>query len=168
MRSAAPSPLAVAALVAFLCPALAGAGAAKAESDAIAIEKAWTGATPQGAKVAAGYLTIRNEGGEPDRLVGAHADFAGKTEIHLMNMVDGVMRMRPVNDGLPIPGNSAVILQPNGYHLMFIELTQPFAEGETVSGTLSFERAGEVAVSFQVMRLGAPGPDAETGQHQHR
>jgi copper(I)-binding protein len=50
---------------------------------------------------------------------------------------------------------------------MFMELTQPLAEGETVSGTLSFERAGNVVVSFQVMGLGAPGPGAETGQHQH-
>jgi copper(I)-binding protein len=167
MRAATPSPLAVAALAALIGLALAGVDAARAESDVIAIEKAWTRATPKGAKVAAGYLTIKNGGEEPDRLVGARADFAGNTEIHLMNMVDGIMRMRPVNDGLPIPGNSAVTLQPNGYHLMFMELTQPLAEGETVSGTLSFERAGDVAVSFQVMGLGAPGSDAETGQHQH-
>jgi periplasmic copper chaperone A len=140
---------------------------ATAETGAIAVEKAWTRATPKGAKVAAGYLTIRNHGDEPDRLLGGRAEFAGKTEIHLMNMVDGVMQMRPVRDGLQIMPNSTVALEPSGYHLMFMELARPLAEGETVSGALNFERAGEVPVSFAVMGLGAQGPDAEDHQHHH-
>jgi hypothetical protein len=140
---------------------------ATAETGAIAVEKAWTRATPKGAKVAAGYLTIRNDGEEPDRLVGARAEFARKTEIHLMNMVDGVMQMRPVRDGLQVMPNSTVALEPNGYHLMFMELARPLAEGETVSGALSFERAGEVPVSFAVMGLGAQAPDAKDHDHHH-
>ena len=139
---------------------------ATAETGAIAVEKAWTRATPKGAKVAAGYLTIRNDGDEPDRLLGGRAEFAGKTEIHLMNMVDGVMQMRPVSDGLAIPSKGTVRLEPNGYHLMFMELARPLAEGETVSGALSFERAGDVPVSFAVMGLGAQGLDAED-HHNH-
>ena len=140
---------------------------ATAETGAIAVEKAWTRATPKGAKVAAGYLTIRNHGDEPDRLLGGRAEFAGKTEIHLMNMVDGVMQMRHVRDGLQIMPNNTVALEPSGYHLMFMGLARPLAEGETVSGALSFERAGEVPVSFEVMGFGAQGPDAEDPQHHH-
>jgi periplasmic copper chaperone A len=140
---------------------------ASAETGAISVETAWTRATPKGAKVAAGYLTIRNDGEEPDRLVGARAEFAGKTEIHLMNMVDGVMQMRPVSVGLAIPSKGTVTLEPNGYHLMFMELAQPLAEGETVSGALSFERAGDVPVSFEVMGLGAQAPGAKDHDHHH-
>jgi hypothetical protein len=139
--------------------------AAKAEAGAISVENAWTRATPKGAKVAAGYLTIKNNGDQPDRLVAARADFAGKTEIHLMNSVDGVMRMRPVTDGVPVPSKDTVALEPNAYHLMFMDLAGPLQEGGSVRGELTFERAGSVEVTFKVMGIGAQGPEGH--QHHH-
>jgi hypothetical protein len=59
----------------------ASVGTAGAETGSIAVENAWTRATPTGAKVAAGYLTIKNNGDQPDRLVSARADFASKTDV---------------------------------------------------------------------------------------
>lgn len=141
--------------------------AAKAETGAISVENAWARATPKGAKVAAGYLTIENTGDQPDRLVSASATFAGKTEIHLMNMVDGVMQMRPITDGLTVPPIDTVALEPNSYHLMFMDLAGPLSEGETLRGELTFERAGSVEVTFQVMGIGAQGPEAQGHQHHH-
>jgi copper(I)-binding protein len=138
---------------------------AKAEAGAISVENAWTRATPKGAKVAAGYLTIKNNGDQPDRLVAARAEFAGKTEIHLMNTVDGVMRMRPVTDGVAVPPKDTVALEPNAYHLMFMDLAGPLREGESVRGELIFERAGSVEVTFKVMGIGARGPEGH--QHHH-
>ena len=80
--------------------ALAGASAAKAVS--ISAEKAWSRATLTGAKVAAGFVTIKNDGGEPDRLVSVSADFAGETQILQMSMTGGTMEMRPVPEGIAI------------------------------------------------------------------
>ena len=42
------------------------------------IENAWTRATPPGAKIAAGYMTIRNASGTADRLIAASSPAAAK------------------------------------------------------------------------------------------
>ncbi|WP_323033104.1 copper chaperone PCu(A)C [Paracoccus sp. (in: a-proteobacteria)] len=106
-------------------------------------------ATPPGAPVAGGFLTIAN-GGADDRLVSASVDFAGRAEIHEMAMDGEVMRMRQLPDGLPIPAGATVELKPGGYHLMFMELKQPLVEGEVVNVTLSFEKAGDVSLPLTV------------------
>lgn len=154
-----------ASMLAVLCLVLAASIAFAAEAGSISVENAWARATPKGALVAAGYLTIKNDGEERDRLVSAEAAFAGKTEIHRMNMADGVMQMRPVSDGVEIPPKDTLKLEPGGYHLMFMELAAPLNEGDTVSGALTFERAGRVPVTFQVLGIGAQSPAADSHQH---
>jgi hypothetical protein len=140
--------------------------AVKAEPRSIAVENAWTRATPKGAQVAAGYLTIKNDGAEPDRLVSASAGFAGKVEMHRSSMVDGMMKMRPAAEGIEIPPGSTVTLGPGGYHLMFMELAGPLNAGDTVAGELVFERAAKMEVAFKVLGIGAQGP-GKGAQHQH-
>lgn len=140
---------------------LLAAGAALAEKvGAVSVENAWSRAVPSGSKVAVGYLAIRNDGDEPDRLLSASAPFAGKTEIHQTSMAEGVMRMRPVPDGVPIPAKSTVLLEPNAYHIMFTGLIKPLAEGDTVPAKLTFEHAGSVDIAFQILGMGAQGPKA--------
>ena len=46
---------------------------------------------------------------------------------------------------------------------MFAHLAKPLVKGEKVEATLSFERAGQVAVEFPVEGLGAPGPPSTGG-----
>ena len=125
------------------------------QAGSIVIEHPWSRATPPGAKVAAGYMVIRNEGSEPDRLVGATAEIAGRTEIHAMEMKDGVMSMRPVEGGVEIPAGGEVKLQPGSYHMMFMDLAKPLREGDHFAGSLTFEKAGTVAVEFAVGSVGA-------------
>ena len=69
----------------------------------IVVEKPWARATPKGAEVGSGYLTIQNKGAAPDRLTGGTADFA-TVEIHQMSSENGVSQMRELKDGLNIPG----------------------------------------------------------------
>ena len=64
------------------------------------LDMPWTRATPPGATVAVGYVTIRNTGEYAARFVGGSAPLAGSVEIHEMTMTDGVVRMRPFVDGL--------------------------------------------------------------------
>ena len=150
----------VALAFALALPAAAPALAQEAKAGAVTVEHAWTRATPKGSEVGGGYLTIRNDGDAPDRLTGGSADF-GVVEIHEMKTDNGVMQMRRVNDGLAIPAHGSVRLAPGGYHLMFTHLTHPLAKGETVSATLTFERAGSVAVAFPVEGVGSAGPAAK-------
>jgi periplasmic copper chaperone A len=124
----------------------------------ITVGQAWSRATPKGAKVAGGYLTIENRGIQPDRLLSASSGAAAKVEIHQMSMQDGIMTMRPLDDGLAIPPDATVTLAPGGDHIMFIGLTAPFEEGQRVPVSLNFERAGRIEASFDVGSVGDKGP----------
>ena len=128
----------------------------------IVIEKPWARATPKGAEVGSGYLTIQNKGAAPDRLTGGSADFA-TVEVHQMSSANGVSQMRELKDGLSIPAHGSVVLSPGGYHLMFTHLTHPLTKGESVKATLNFEHAGPIEVEFGVMGIGASGTGAMKG-----
>jgi copper(I)-binding protein len=139
---------------------IAGAVPATAEN-AILVDKAWSRATPPGVEIGVGYLTIKNDGGTPDRLVSVSTPVAETAEIHQTQMQDGKMQMRPVPDGVPIPAKGTVTFEPAGYHLMLMGLKAPLEKGSTFPGTLTFEHAGTVDVTFSVAGMGASGPDAK-------
>lgn len=130
----------------------------------LVISQAWSRATPGGAKIAGGYLTIDNKGSAPDRLVSVAGDVAGKVEIHEMAMNNGVMTMRPLDKGLPIEPGKTVKLAPGGYHLMLMDLKKPLKQGDKVPVTLKFEKAGEVKLALDVQGVGAQAP-AAGGDH---
>lgn len=139
----------------------ATAPAAAVKAGDLSIEAPWLRATPGGAKVGGGYLSVTNAGSAADRLVGGKFPGAGRVEVHEMALKDGIMTMRPIA-GLEIPAGGTVKLAPGGYHLMLMELAAPLVADTTVAGTLVFEKAGEVPVTFTVRPIGAGG-----GQHQH-
>jgi len=120
----------------------------------VQIEHAWTRATPPGAKVGGGYMTIKNAGAA-DKLVGASSSVAAKVELHVHINDNGVMKMREVPGGYDIPAKGAFELKPGGAHLMFMDLKAPLKEGDKVTVTLKFEKAGEVKTEFQVGGMGA-------------
>jgi periplasmic copper chaperone A len=146
---------------------MAAAGTATAapaiKAGALTIEQPWSRATPGGAKVGGGYLRITNTGTAPDRLVGGSFPLAGRVEVHDMSMDGDVMRMKPVEGGLEIKPGASVELKPGGTHLMLMDLKEPLKEGQTVKGSLNFEKAGSVDVEFAVRGLGGAGP----AEHQH-
>ncbi len=121
------------------------------------LENPHSRATPSTARTGVGYLTIRNNGAEADRLVAVACDCAEASEIHTMTMENNVMRMRELPDGLEIPAGGMIELKPGGLHLMFIGLKAPFAEGETVEASLTFEKAGSADVIFAIGPLGGMG-----------
>jgi copper(I)-binding protein len=121
----------------------------------IKISSAWVRATPKGAPVGGGYMTITNKGTLPDRLVGGASSVSSRFEIHEMSMDNGVMKMRPVAGGVEIKPGQTVKFDPAGYHLMFVGLKEPFVRGEHVEATLQFEKAGKIAVDFIVEGIGA-------------
>ncbi|WP_027579187.1 copper chaperone PCu(A)C [Bradyrhizobium sp. Ai1a-2] len=131
----------------------------------LVISQAWSRATPSGAKVAGGYLTIENKGSSPDRLVGGSGDVAGKLEVHEMTTENGVMKMRSLEQGLVIEPGKTVKLAPGGYHLMMFDLKNPLKQGDKVPVTLEFEKAGKVTLSLDVQAVGAQAPGGDHGGH---
>jgi periplasmic copper chaperone A len=124
----------------------------------LVITQAWSRATPGGAKVAGGYLTIENMGSTPDRLIGGSADVADKVQVHEMATNNGVMTMRPLDKGLAIEPGKTVMLAPGSHHLMLQGLKSPLKQGDKVPVTLEFEKAGKVKLSLDVQGIGAQAP----------
>jgi periplasmic copper chaperone A len=139
---------------------VASAAAQEIKAGDLVITQPWSRATPGGAKIGGGYLTIENKGSAPDRLIGAAGDVAGKIEVHEMAMNDGVMTMRPLDNGLTIESRKTVKLAPGGYHLMMFDLKSPLKQGDKLPITLEFEKAGKVTVSLDVLGIGAQAPAA--------
>jgi len=145
-------------VLALVCAGSSLALADEIKAGDLVITQTWSRATPKGAKTGGAYLTIENKGSAPDRLIGGSADVAGKVEIHEMAMSDGVMKMRPLEKGLEIAPGKTVKLAPGGYHVMLMDLKSPLKKGDKLPVTLEFEKAGKVAVSFDVEGIGAQGP----------
>lgn len=146
------------ALLGFVGPA----GAHDYTAGSLHIVHPWTRATPTGAKVAAGYMTIHNRGTVSDRLVGGSSTVAGRFEVHQMTTEQNVMVMRPVGE-LEIKPGETIELKPESLHVMLVDLRQPLAKGERVKGTLVFEKAGTIEIEYVVQAMGAPG--SEHGTH---
>ncbi len=142
-----------------------GAPASTYTLGALFIEAPWARATPGGARVGGAYLTIRNTGSEPDRLIGGSVPIAKSVEVHEMAMANNVMRMRRLEDGLEIKPGETVELKPGGAHLMFMELNQGLKDGQPVTGTLVFEKAGKVEVTFTVAPIGGAQSKGGHGHH---
>ncbi len=124
----------------------------------LVITQAWSRATPGGATIAGGYLTIENKGRVADRLIGGSADVSEKVQVHQMAMSGGVMTMRQLDKGLTIEPGKTVKLAPGGYHLMMLDIKSPLRQGDKVPVTLEFEKAGKVKLLLDVQGVGAQTP----------
>ena len=150
--------------IAFCMSANAMANVYKAGS--IEIRSPWSRATPKGAQTATGYMTIKNNGSTPDRLVGGSIDAADRFQLHAMTMEDGVAKMRELSD-IEIKPGQTVEFKPGGSHVMFLNLKHPLSKGDHISGTLVFEHAGMVNVEYSVESLGAQRGPQDMGQMHH-
>jgi copper(I)-binding protein len=135
--------------------ALNPAHAGDYKAGSLDISDPWSRPTPKGASVAAGYMTIKNTGSSPDRLIEGSSDVASRFELHEMKMEDGVAKMRPVKGGLEIKPGETIELKPGSYHIMFVGLKKPLSAGDHVKATLVFEKAGTVSVDYDVRAMGA-------------
>jgi periplasmic copper chaperone A len=138
-------------LIGFVTPAFAQG----TSNTSITVEQPWSRATPTGAKTGAVYMTLDNKSSTADRLTGASSDVADKLQIHEMKVENGVMQMREIPGGLPIPAGGSVMLKPGGYHVMLIGLKKPLIAGEKIPLTLTFEKAGNISVTVPVQAMGA-------------
>ncbi|KQY20969.1 DUF1775 domain-containing protein [Rhizobium sp. Root483D2] len=107
-----------------------------------------------GAKVGGGGFIIKNNGSEDDTLLSVESPAAGRVELHEMTMQNDVMKMRKLEEGIAIPDGETVTLQSGGLHLMFMEVKTPFAEGDSIPVTLTFEKAGKVDYVLQAGKAG--------------
>jgi copper(I)-binding protein len=118
----------------------------------VSVGNAWLREMPFGTTVAAGYVEISNDG-EEDRLVSADAHIAERVELHTSYTVGNTVQTRPIANGIRLPTAGSVRLSPGEEHIMLFGLERPLRRGEVVSITLTFERAGTIAVPFKIRRF---------------
>jgi copper(I)-binding protein len=108
------------------------------DSSDLQLEDPWARPSPTGATTAAFFLTIDNPTDTDETLVSAATDACRVTELHLSKMTDGVMTMERQEGGILIPAAETVTLAPGGLHIMCIDRSAEFAEGEELDITLEF------------------------------
>ena len=120
---------------------------------AITISEPFARASVGMAKSGGGFFQINNDG-ESDRLLSAHSDVGGMTELHTHIKDGDVMRMRQVK-AIDVPAHASVSLKPGGYHVMFMKLKAPLKEGASFPLELTFEKSGKVTIEMPVAGIGA-------------
>ncbi|MET9057460.1 copper chaperone PCu(A)C [Streptomyces antibioticus] len=95
--------------------------------------------------MAAGFLTIVNEGGAKDELTSVTSTAAGNVTLH--ETVGSSMREV---DSLDVPAHGRLEFRSGGSHLMFEQLRRKPVEGETVTVELHFAASGPLKVDIPV------------------
>lgn len=133
---------------------------------AVSVTGAWSRATSEVQDTGVVYFTLTG-GGDGDALLGAAVDasIAGSAQLHetVMGSDDsmgdmgghdmgdmGAMSMQPV-DAVHVDAGSTVLFEPGGYHVMLMDLAAPLVADTTFELTLTFEHAGEMIVTVQVL-----------------
>ena len=150
-------------LAATLAPLVAGA-------EAITVDDAYARASSKLAKSAAAFMQIKNMSSTQDRLLSVRSDFAKRVELHThVKSEDGVMKMRRVDGGLALAGNGNLILERGGDHIMFMGLSQPINDGDTIQLVLIFENEGsfEIEIPVHLKEIAASGSRSLTHTHSH-
>ncbi len=125
------------------------AGRPSGSAQWIVVEDAWVRPAPMAEGSAAAYMLIRNTDDTIDTLTSAEADFAATVELHQSTAEGEMMHMMPV-DQINVPARGSVRLEPGGFHIMLMDLSEPLKVGDTVTLTLHFVRAGDVVVQAKV------------------
>lgn len=148
-------------------PAAAPAAAEPAASAHVGLmaHEPWSRPLAPGATMAAGYMHLMNHTTQPETLIGARAEGVGRIELHDMAEVDGVMQMRPIEGGVPLVVDGMAAFQPGGKHLMFIDVTRSWTEGDVVPVTLVFESGTEAVIDVVVTASKGESSDDEHAHH---
>lgn len=136
-------------------------------ADGITVMDPYARAASPAAKSGAAFMMIRNDSGQDDTLISATTDIAARVELHThIEVSDGVMKMTEIEGGIPLPAGGTHHMMRGGDHVMLMGLTGPLEQDATIEVTLTFEKAGEVAVTIPVDNSRKPEAGAH-GSHSH-
>ena len=140
------------ALAAALSIGLASAGSAHQEvAGNLKIEHPWIRVAATGAQSTyAGIFEVKNDGDEPETLLGATVDGAGTAVLYQIFEKDGHFSSKVVHHGLLIKPHGSIELSPTKYQFRFTKITKPLTEDSLVDGTLVFDKLHSVPIHFMV------------------
>ena len=132
------------------------AGEAHAESTAVAgleVTEAYIRTMPPGRTTTAGFLSISNAGEADCQLLNAESSISDRVEFHEHQHADGMMRMRPLPDGVIIPAGETVVFKPGGLHIMLFNITSELEAGEVTQLRFNTDHCGTVQFTAEVRSL---------------
>lgn len=137
----------ISSLCAFTLPATFSSAAF---ADVI-IHDAYARSSGATAKTGAAFFTIMNTGEIEDRLIDVSTAAAKIVQLHThISGENGVMMMREDQDGFEVASGGIHSLKRGGDHVMMMDLTEPFVQGADLELVLTFEQAGDIAVTVPV------------------
>ncbi|QOV37174.1 copper chaperone PCu(A)C [Streptomyces ferrugineus] len=122
--------------------ALAGCGSEDSKAD-VSVSGAYM-PQPVSDSMAAGFLTVTNEGGTKDELTSVTSDVGEVTAHETVGS-----SMREATD-LAVPAHGRLVFKSGGNHLMFENLKRKPKQGEKVTVRLHFAESGTVTVAMPV------------------
>ena len=129
----------------------------------IVIQDPYARASRPNAPTGAAFMVIENTGSADDRLISATSDVAQRVELHTHKDIgDGVMQMVEVKEGFVLAPGGQHALKRGGDHIMFMGLNQSLEQGDEISVTLIFEKAGAIEVTIPVDNKRMPKHGHET------
>ncbi len=140
------------AIAALALLTLSGGAFAQQAADMIEVEDPYVRAVPPGQPNSASFMALTNSDAQGHALVAAESPVSKVVELHTHTMVDGMMRMRPV-EKIELPAGEQVALQPGGLHVMLIGLQQKLVPGEDIPITLTFEDGSKQQITAPVRKL---------------
>jgi copper(I)-binding protein len=108
----------------------------------------WCIETEDASKPVAIYMTIRNAGDRPDKLLGATTTMASKAELRRAGAAADVEGA--VIAAVPVGGHGEVNLKRAGPHILLSGMKKQLGASDSFVMTLTFERAGKVEVEVMV------------------
>ena len=118
-----------------------------ADAPSVRVANAWARATVPGQNTGAAYVDLTSDRGAV--LVAAGSPLAGRVELHSMTNEGGVMRMRQLPK-VELPAGQTVKLEPNGIHLMLVDLKQPLKPGDKLPLVLSVQSSGMSLTTLKI------------------
>ena len=139
-----------------------------ASAETILVNDGYVRGSSKMAKSAAAFMEIKNISSQDDRLLDVKSKVAKRVELHThIKSDDGVMKMRRVEDGFLISGNDTLRLERGGNHIMFMGLSQPFVNGESILITLFFESAGPLDLEIPIKMKERSTIKSHSHSHSH-
>ena len=129
--------------------------ASDANERVINISGGYTNVIRPGQSTIAVYLdTIKNSSNKDVDLIIVSSPFAKNIEIHSMQIVDNVMKMKK-EEKITIPAKSKVSLgkkNPNNYHLMVFDVSSQITEKNKFTINLSFSNGEKLQTEISVKK----------------
>ncbi|MBF8726444.1 copper chaperone PCu(A)C [Pseudomonas putida] len=128
------------------------------------VSEAWVRASVPHQQSTGAFMIITAS--SDSKLVGVASPVAKTVQVHEMTMNGDVMGMREVK-AVALPAGKPVTLDPNGLHVMLMDLNDQVKEGQQVPLTLTVETADGTAETVDVQAQVRALTAQAQGEHEH-